>query len=398
MRNPVALILDMDDPDQTGSKHPFAEWEVLFKPMVKWVEDACRESGIEKITILPEDGGLEFARENIDTDILVISPNMPLISADELVKSGLRHNNEKRDITFITSGQKGEGSGATWFRGEILLEALKKLRMQGEVLDSCPTDTENSVNLMEKTATVYKVPDKYLAFSVMNKADLLEINMVANKIVIDRLLQKGVNFYCTDGIVISPDAVIGKDTTIAPGTLIKGRVTIGEDCVIGPNTTIVDSIVEDGCHLISSLIESAVVGRGSRVGPNSHLRPDSVLAAGVKIGNFVEIKNSSIGESTSVAHLTYIGDTDMGAHVNVGCGVVTVNYNGHKKFRSTVGDNAFIGCNTNLVSPVVVKAGAYTAAGSTITADVPENALAIARARQENKPGWALSYKEKNGK
>ena len=157
--------------------------------------------------------------------------------------------------------------------------------------------------------------------------------------------------------------------------------------LIGPNTIIENSQIGNGCQIHSSFIEKSKVGNGVRIGPNSHLRPNSVLADSVKIGNFVEIKNSTLGEKTSVAHLTYIGDSDFGSHINVGCGVVTVNYNGYRKFRSTVEDNAFIGCNTNLVSPVHVGKGAYIAAGSTITDDVQEEELAIARARQTNKQG-----------
>lgn len=185
--------------------------------------------------------------------------------------------------------------------------------------------------------------DEKLVLGANDRAGLLKLNEIANKIVVDRLLEDGVNFYCTDGVVISPDAVVGRDTTIAPGTQLRGHVVIGEDCVIGPNTIIENSRIGDGCQIHSSLIEQSQVGSGVRIGPNSHLRPNSVLADRVKIGNFVEIKNSTLGQKTSVAHLTYIGDSDFGENINVGCGVVTVNYNGYRKFRSTVGDNAFIG-------------------------------------------------------
>ena len=146
----------------------------------------------------------------------------------------------------------------------------------------------------------------------------------------------------------------------------------------------------------SSQIYDSVVGDGVRIGPYSHLRPNSNLADKVKVGNFVEIKNSNVGEKTSVAHLTYIGDTDMGARVNVGCGCVMVNYDGFRKFRTVVEDDCFIGCNTNLVAPVTVKKGAYTAAGSTITKEVPENGLGVARAKQRNIDNWATNYNEKN--
>ena len=231
-----------------------------------------------------------------------------------------------------------------------------------------------------------------------DRAGLLKLNEIANKIVVDRLLEDGVNFYCTDGVVISPDAVVGRDTTIAPGTQLRGHVVIGEDCVIGPNTIIENSRIGDGCQIHSSLIEQSQVGSGVRIGPNSHLRPNSVLADRVKIGNFVEIKNSTLGEKTSVAHLTYIGDSDVGKNINFGCGTVTVNYDRVKKSRTVIDDDAFIGCNANLIAPVHIGQGAYIAAGSTVTDDVPPAALAIARARQQNKRDWANRHKLKEKK
>ena len=145
----------------------------------------------------------------------------------------------------------------------------------------------------------------------------------------------------------------------------------------------------------SQLNESTVADR-TKVGPFAYVRPHCHVGADVKVGDFVELKNSTIGDGTKISHLTYVGDTDAGAHINFGCGTVTVNYDGKKKFRTTIGDGAFIGCNTNLVAPVTVGEGAYTAAGSTVTEDVPPDALAIARARQENKEDWARRRRERD--
>lgn len=189
--------------------------------------------------------------------------------------------------------------------------------------------------------------------------------------------------------MISTDTKIGEDTLILPGTLLMGHCTIGRNCVIGPNTVLTDSTIGDESHIDSSKVTQSKVGTGVKIGPYSQLRPNCHIADGVKIGDFVEVKNSIIGQRTSVAHLTYVGDSDVGSRVNFGCGTVTSNYDGQKKYRTVIGDNAFIGCNTNLVAPVTVGDGAYTAAGSTITKDVPSGALAIARSRQEIKPGWA---------
>ncbi len=196
-----------------------------------------------------------------------------------------------------------------------------------------------------------------------------------------------------NGILISEEAEIAEGVEILPNTQIYGAVKIGKGSKIGPNTVIENSELGEGVTVNASQIYDSVVGNNVRIGPFAHLRPNSRIADGVKIGNFVEIKNSTIGEKTSIAHLTYIGDSDIGVRVNFGCGCVTVNYDGIKKSRTVVGDDCFIGCNTNLVAPVKVESGSYIAAGSTITDDVSEDALAIARARQIEKAGWAKEFR-----
>lgn len=196
-----------------------------------------------------------------------------------------------------------------------------------------------------------------------------------------------------NGILISEEAEIAEGVDILPNTQIYGAVKIGKGSKIGPNTVIENSEIGEGVTVNASQIYDSVVGNNVRIGPFAHLRPNSKIADEVKIGNFVEIKNSTIGEKTSIAHLTYIGDSDVGARVNFGCGCVTVNYDGIKKSRTVVGDDCFIGCNTNLVAPVKVESGSYIAAGSTITDDVSEDALAIARARQVEKAGWAKDFR-----
>ncbi len=212
----------------------------------------------------------------------------------------------------------------------------------------------------------------------------------------------GVEFLTSAGIVIDPQVTIGKGTQILPGSILRGNTLIGENCVIGPNSMITDCKFGDNVVFNASQAAQSVVEDGAKIGPFTQLRPDSHICKKVKIGDFVEVKNSTVGEGTSIAHLTYIGDSDVGKHVNFGCGVVTVNYDGESKSRTTIGDYAFIGCNSNLIAPVKVGNGAYTAAGSTITKDVPDGDLAVARARQENKSGWAnkklSGYIEKHSK
>jgi len=208
----------------------------------------------------------------------------------------------------------------------------------------------------------------------------------------------GVEIPYHNNVVIEEDVQIGKGTVIMPGTILYAGVIIGENCVIGPNTLIKDSVIGNNVKLNSVQCYQSKVLDGADIGPFVHIRPNSVVGANVHLGNFVEVKNSNIDEGTKVSHLTYVGDSDVGKRVNFGCGTVTVNYDGKKKHRTVIGDDCFIGCNTNLVAPVKVGDGAYTAAGSTITDDVPTDSLGIARARQVNKVDWRIKNKDKYSK
>lgn len=213
--------------------------------------------------------------------------------------------------------------------------------------------------------------------------------------VIEKLRAQGVEIPCADGVLIGERVTVGAGTFIYPGTILKGETVVGQGCVLGPNTLVEDCTIGDGVRLNASQLYRSVVEDGVDIGPFCHIRPGSRIRRGVHIGDFVEIKNSDLGAGTKVAHLTYVGDSDVGERVNFGCGVVTVNYDGNQKSRTTIGDDAFIGCNTNLVAPVTVGAGSYTAAGSTITEDLPPDALGIARARQQNKAGWAAEHRKR---
>ncbi len=207
----------------------------------------------------------------------------------------------------------------------------------------------------------------------------------------------GVIFESFDGVVIAPDAKIGSGTVIHPNTEIRRGVTIGNDCVIGPCSVIENSVIGNGCTVNATQVYSSEFEYNVKIGPFCHVRPGSKLCEGVKVGDFVEIKNSNIGSGTHASHLTYIGDSDVGSNVNFGCGVVTVNYDGKNKSRTVIGDNAFIGCNTNLIAPVKIGDFGYTGAGSTITRDVPSGALAVERAEQRNIEGWVLKNHKLKG-
>jgi bifunctional UDP-N-acetylglucosamine pyrophosphorylase/glucosamine-1-phosphate N-acetyltransferase len=207
---------------------------------------------------------------------------------------------------------------------------------------------------------------------INDRTQLAEATRIMRDRINARIMADGVTLIDPETTYIDATVEIGQDSVIEPGCVITGRTLIGRGSHIKANCTIEDSILDDDVQL----------------GPYAHLRPHSHLMKGVKIGNFVEIKNSTLGPGSKSAHLTYIGDADVGADVNFGCGSVVVNYDGYRKHRSTVGDSAFIGCNVNLVSPVRISPHAFLAAGSTITSDVPEDALAVGRARQRNIDGW----------
>jgi len=201
-------------------------------------------------------------------------------------------------------------------------------------------------------------------------------------------MENGVTLIDPKSTYIERSVKIGRDTIIYPNVYIEKNTRIGEDCLIRSNTRIVDSQIEDGVEIEASLIESSFVGKECHIGPFAHLRPESNLGSRVKIGNFVEVKKATIKDDSKASHLAYIGDADIGESVNIGCGVIFVNYNGKIKARSKIGDHAFIGSNSNIIAPLEVHKWGYVAAGSTITKDVLEGDLSIARANQVNMPGW----------
>lgn len=221
----------------------------------------------------------------------------------------------------------------------------------------------------------------------MNRAEYEE--MEARRIERNlEYLDAGVVFIDLKAVYIDEGVRIGKGTVIYPCVVLEGNVEIGENCTIGQNTRIKDSIIGNGTSIQSSVILESKVGNETSVGPFAYLRPNSEIGSHCKVGDFVEIKNSKLDDGAKAAHLTYVGDSDVGKKVNLGCGVVFVNYDGSKKYRSVVEDGAFIGCNVNLVSPVHVGKDAYVAAGSTITNDVEDGALYVARSKGKSIEGW----------
>ena len=362
----------------------------------------------------------EFLEANIDGNTLILCGDAPFIDADTINGALELHKSRDCGVTVVTSrveDPSGYGriirnengisgivehkdcnpmqlaitevnSGCYWFKTADLLEVLFEIKPENAQGEYYLTDCIELIISKGKTADAYISGNPNVALGANDRRGLLMLNDIARSEIIGKWLDEGIEFCCTDGVSIGNSVKIGQGTVIHSGVILRGNTTIGENCVIGNNCIIENTQVGNGVNLNNVQAYESIIEDDVKIGPYVQLRPNSYIKKGAKIGDFVEIKNS-IGEYTAVAHLTYIGDSDVGANVNFGCGVVTVNYNGDKKFRTVIEDNAFIGCNTNLVAPVRIGKGAYTAAGSTITRDVPADALAIERTKAEIKEGYA---------
>lgn len=369
----------------------------------------------------------DFITTHKDDDIIVLNGDGPLIDADTLNKAYDYHKENNNSITLIsaivedTNGighikrdENGKleriiehkdateeekknlnesNAGFYWFNGNDLLYALDNITNNNAQNEYYITDSVAILIAAGKNAGAYVVEDAEVTLGANDRRQLNILNNIMRKNINEGHMINGVDIPCTDGVMIGRDIQIGKGTRILPNTIILGDTKIGENCVIGPNSWVADSVIGNGVVLDNCKITDSIIEDGVDCGPFVKVRAGSVLKKGVHIGNFVEVKNSIVGEGTKSAHLTYIGDSDVGAGVNFGCGTVTCNYDGKVKSRCTIGDGAFIGCNTNLIAPVEVGEKAYIAAGSTITDDIPSDALSIARAKQVNKEGWVKEKK-----
>lgn len=279
-------------------------------------------------------------------------------------------------------------SGIYCFDGKLLKYALGKIDNNNAQNEYYVTDVIGILKEEGHKVGAYIIEDSTEIHGVNSRVQLAFSEEVMRRRINEEHMVNGVTIINPENTYIEDGVKIGRDTVIYPGVSIEGKTEIGEDCIIRNNSRIVNSIIHDGVSIESSTIEDSIVGENTHIGPYARLRPNSKIGEHCKIGNFVEVKNSTLKDNTKASHLSYIGDADVGNNVNIGCGVVFVNYNGKDKFRTSVGDNGFIGSNSNLVAPVNVEPWGYVAAGSTITKEVPKGALSIARAEQKNVEGW----------
>jgi bifunctional UDP-N-acetylglucosamine pyrophosphorylase/glucosamine-1-phosphate N-acetyltransferase len=359
---------------------------------------------------------------DVDGETLVVSGDTPLFRAETFNKLFEYHHQRHAAVTILTSNAPdptGYGrivrndvgiveriveekdanakekeiheinTGVYCFDNQKLFAALKKINNNNAQGEYYLTDVIGIMKQAGEIVTAYRMPDFNESMGVNNRVALAQANRIMRKRINEELMMDGVTMIDPATTYIDAGVQVGRDTVIEGNVVIKGNTKIGSDCFIGAGSRIIDSTIHDGVKVISSTLESAEMHDGSDIGPNSHLRPLAEIGKNVHIGNFCEVKKAYVGEGTKVGHLTYIGDATLGKNINVGCGVVFVNYDGAKKHHTNVGDHAFIGSNSNLVAPVNIAADSFIAAGSTITDNTERFDMAIARQRQTNKPGYA---------
>ncbi len=295
---------------------------------------------------------------------------------------------EQKDASEEEKKIKEINSGMYCFNSSLLLGALQKITSDNAQGEYYLTDTLEILKKDGIKISAFEIENSDEILGVNDRVQLSQAEKLMRAAINRRHMLNGVTIIDPDSTYIEADVRIGIDTVIYPGTILEGKTIIGQGVTVGQNCRLVDAVIADGVDLWTSTVIESSVDEGTHVGPYAYIRPGSSVGKGCKVGDFVELKKARIGDGTKLSHLTYVGDAEVGKGCNFGCGTVVVNYDGKKKYKTVIGDNAFIGCNSNLVSPVTVNDGAYIAAGSTITDDVPEHTLAIARARQVVKTGW----------
>ncbi|MEG0960476.1 MAG: bifunctional UDP-N-acetylglucosamine diphosphorylase/glucosamine-1-phosphate N-acetyltransferase GlmU [Erysipelotrichaceae bacterium] len=286
-------------------------------------------------------------------------------------------------------------TGLFCFKNELLFEGLKEIKNDNAQNEYYLTDLVEIFNHHHQKVKAMIVADPNEAMGVNDRVDLAKANAWLKQFVNHKHMLNGVSIIDPNNTYIDPEVEIGRDTIIYPNVHIEGNTKIGNNVEILSGSFLRNACIGDEVVIDSSKIVESKVGCKTTIGPMSHLRNNTEIGENCRIGNFVEFKNSKFGDGSKCAHLTYIGDSDFGKRINVGCGVVTVNYDGKHKFRTVVKDGAFIGSNCNLIAPVTIGENVLLAAGSTITDSVDDGDMAIARARQSIKAGFGTKYKNK---
>jgi bifunctional UDP-N-acetylglucosamine pyrophosphorylase/glucosamine-1-phosphate N-acetyltransferase len=278
------------------------------------------------------------------------------------------------------------------FRSEALWPALAGVQPNNVQGEFYLTDTIGLLAAQGAHIEAIATADSQDVLGVNTRVELAAADAVMRRRLLNNLMLSGVTVTDPATTYVEVDVEVGQDTVIEPFTLLLRGTIVGQDCVIGPQTRLENSVLGDRVRVIASHVEESVLADGVRVGPYAHLRPKAFLGVGAKIGNFVEVKNAVFAAGAQASHLSYIGDADVGERTNIGAGTITCNYDGYNKYRTRIGKGVFVGSHSTLIAPVMIGDGAFVAAASAITADVPADALAIARERMTVKEGWAADY------
>ncbi len=451
-----AIILAAGEGKRMKSNTPKVLHKVCGKEMINHVIDNIRKSGVEEVSVVIGKGADKVRKgtesrnifysvqeEQLGTghavmcaeeflkgkkgSVSIFVGDGPLITEETVTKLTKYHEEQKCSATILTSimsdplkygsiirNSQGEvekivefkdcneeevkvneiNSGMYCFDIDILLNTLGKLNNNNNQGEYYLTDVIEILKNEGKKVGAIAVDVEEIT-AVNSKVELSVANDIMRSRINRNHMDNGVIIMDPRSTYIECDVIIGQDTVVYPGNIIEGTTVVGENCVLYSNNRITNSIIGDDVTVENSVVLNSKIGNNTTVGPFAYIRPETTIGENARIGDFVEIKKSSIGDGTKVSHLTYIGDAEVGEKCNFGCGTVVVNYDGKAKYKTTIGNNVFIGCNTNLVSPVEVEDNTYIAAGSTITAKIPEGSLAIARARQINKENWVYD-KNKN--
>lgn len=456
MSNTYAIVLAAGQGTRMKSSLYKVLHPVCGKPMVAHVIDHVQQLGTDRIVSIVGHGAekveqtlgnvSEYALQaeqlgtahavmqaesvlgDLDGTTIVICGDTPLIRPSTMEKLIEHHGQTNAKATILTAfaddpagygriirGEQGEvlrnvehkdateeerlvqeiNTGTYCFDNRALFEALHKVNNDNAQGEYYLPDVLSILREEGAYVGAYATDDFSETLGVNDRVALSQAEETMRLRIAEEHMRNGVTIINPQNTYISAEAEIGRDTVLQPGTMIEGNSVIGSECLIGPNSQISNSTIGDRVSINASVVLDSEIGSDTTVGPYAHIRPETQLGENVRIGNFVEVKKSTIGHASKVSHLSYIGDAEIGSQTNFGCGSITVNYDGKNKHVTTVGDGVFIGCNTNLVAPVQIGDDAFVAAGSTVTKDVPGDALAIGRARQENKEGYVSKLKLK---
>ena len=296
---------------------------------------------------------------------------------------------EEKDATEQEKKIKEINSGIYCFDNKLLFEMLEKVKNDNKQGEYYLPDVLGLIREQKEIIETYLCEDFDETFGVNNRVALAYAESVMRNRINTKHMLAGVTLVDPTNTYIAPNAIIGRDTTIYPNVTIKSNTVIGEDCQIKPNSYLENVKIGNGVKVLSSTISDSKIGDFTSVGPYAHIRNNCELGEYVRVGNFVELKNTIYGDGSKTAHLSYLGDAEVGKNTNIGCGTITVNYDGKNKYKTKIGNDAFIGCNSNLIAPLEIGDGAVVAAGTTVTENAPDDTLVIARIKQENKMGYA---------